>query len=392
MQATTLNRWTVVHRWTSLFCTLNLLFLCLTGLILIFHEEINDALGTLPTVTHAAGAQPLPMSRLVDAARPSYPGWEPVIYFEDDEHPGRVFVSFAPPDKKADFNAAKPVIVNAFSGEIMQNFDYTKTFTGWVLKAHTDLFLGFFGQMYLALVGLAFFAALVSGAVVYAPFLRGTTFGALRRSRGGRVFQLDLHNLVGVVTLVWCSVVALTGVILELSRPAIAYYQYSDLAALTAPFRGRPAPTQIVPLEQAAAVAAKAWPHHRVQFAVFPGTALSGDYHYGFFMVTESGIAKRVFKITLIDAATGELTAAREAPWYIKALSISGPLHFGDYAGMPLKILWALFTLCTLGLCVGGVYLIVSRLRARRADASILPELAPAAEEEVAAAEALSSR
>ena len=324
------------------------------------------------------------MDRLVDAARPAYPGWAPVVYFADDEHPGRVFISFAPPDKRDDFNAAKPVIVNAYTGERLQNFDYTKTFTGWVLKAHTDLFLGFFGQMYMAVVGLAFFAAMVSGAVVYAPFLRGTTFGALRRNRGTRVFQLDLHNLVGVVTLVWCSVVALTGVILELSRPAIAYYQFSDLAALTAPFRGQPAPTQTVPLEQAAAVAAKAWPHHRVQFAVFPGSAFSGEHHYGFFMVTESGVAKRVFKITLIDAATGELTAARESPWYLKALLISGPLHFGDYAGMPLKILWALFTLCTLVLCVGGVYLTVSRLRARRTGVAVTPELATAAEEESA--------
>ena len=28
-------------------------------------------------------------------------------------------------------------------------------------------------------------------------------------------------------------------------------------------------------------------------------------------------------------------------PWYVKALKLSQPLHFGDYGGMPLKIIWA---------------------------------------------------
>jgi uncharacterized iron-regulated membrane protein len=242
------------------------------------------------------------------------------------------------------------------------------------------MFLGFAGELYLAVVGLAFFVALVSGAVVYAPFVRGLLFGALRRERGTRVFQLDLHNLVGVVTLVWCSVVALTGVVLELSRPILAYYQMSDLAAMTAPFRGRPAPQTIVPLEKAAAAAEAAWPHHRIDFALFPGTPLTGEHHYTFFMASGEGISKRVLKLAMIDASDASVTTASESPWYIKALFVSGPLHFGDYAGMPLKIIWALFTLLTLFLCVSGIYLWIARLRSRRTGAA---EPAPLVEETV---------
>lgn len=52
-------------------------------------------------------------------------------------------------------------------------------------------------------------------------------------------------------------------------------------------------------------------------------------------------------------------------------LFVSGPLHFGNYGGLPLKIIWTLFTLLTLGLAVGGVYLTVVRLRGRRATGSM---------------------
>ena len=39
--------------------------------------------------------------------------------------------------------------------------------------------------------------------------------------------------------------------------------------------------------------------------------------------------------ITLLDVA-----GIREMPWYAKALSLSRPLHFGDYGGLLLKIIW----------------------------------------------------
>ena len=43
MTATSIRRWMGVHKWTSLVCTVFLLFLCITGLPLVFHEEIQDA-------------------------------------------------------------------------------------------------------------------------------------------------------------------------------------------------------------------------------------------------------------------------------------------------------------------------------------------------------------
>ena len=46
---------------------------------------------------------------------------------------------------------------------------------------------------------------------------------------------------------------------------------------------------------------------------------------------------------------------------------MSQPLHFGDYGGMPLKILWAVMTVATTVVLSTGLYLWVVRIRRRRA-------------------------
>ena len=45
MKSKTIRRWSFVHTWTSLICTVFLLMLALTGLPLIFHHEIDHLLG-----------------------------------------------------------------------------------------------------------------------------------------------------------------------------------------------------------------------------------------------------------------------------------------------------------------------------------------------------------
>lgn len=59
----------------------------------------------------------------------------------------------------------------------------------------------------------------------------------------------------------------------------------------------------------------------------------------------------------LVDARTAEVTAAPKLPWYVTALLVSQPLHFGDYGGMPMQILWALLDIATIIVLGSGLYL-----------------------------------
>ena len=96
-------------------------------------------------------------------------------------------------------------------------------------------------------------------------------------------------------------------------------------------------------------------------FVAFPGTVFSSKSHYIVFLKGDTPVTSRLLKPALIDAETGKLTDSRDMPWYVTTLFISQPLHFGDYGGMPLKILWALLDVLTIIVLGTGVYLWLRR-------------------------------
>ena len=75
MKRKTVQAWYLVHKWTSLVCTVFLLLLCVTGLPLIFGEEIAHLSGAEPELSAPRpGAQPANLDRLIEDAKAQYPG------------------------------------------------------------------------------------------------------------------------------------------------------------------------------------------------------------------------------------------------------------------------------------------------------------------------------
>jgi uncharacterized iron-regulated membrane protein len=70
-------------------------------------------------------------------------------------------------------------------------------FTAFLRDLHTDLFLGLPGALFLGAMALVVIMAIVSGVVIYAPFMRKLEFGTVRTGRSSKLKWLDLHNLLG---------------------------------------------------------------------------------------------------------------------------------------------------------------------------------------------------
>jgi uncharacterized iron-regulated membrane protein len=98
-------------------------------------------------------------------------------------------------------------------------------------------------------------------------------------------------------------------------------------------------------------------------FVAFPGSLFSSRHHYMVAMRGTAPLTARLIKPVLVDAETAELTDTRDLPWYVTALLVSQPLHFGDYGGMPLKIIWALLDVITIVVLGSGLYLWIARRR-----------------------------
>src|SRR4051812_9137778 len=106
MQVGTIRKWSWVHTWSSLVCTLFLLMLCITGLPLIFHHEIDGLLyDEAQPAAMAAGAPSANLDELTRAALSRAPGGFVQFLLWDRDEPGEVVVSIGTaPDSDSDLN------------------------------------------------------------------------------------------------------------------------------------------------------------------------------------------------------------------------------------------------------------------------------------------------
>jgi uncharacterized iron-regulated membrane protein len=107
--------------------------------------------------------------------------------------------------------------------------------------------------------------------------------------------------------------------------------------------------------------AQKAFPGKIAFSIVFPGSSLGTPYHYLVWSRGSEPLTSHLLSPALVNARTGKLDAVLSMPWFLSALQLSRPLHFGDYGGMPLKIIWALLDVATIIVLVSGLYLWFSR-------------------------------
>ncbi|MBH1945531.1 PepSY domain-containing protein [Erythrobacter sp. YJ-T3-07] len=351
--------WYVVHKWSSLIPTLFLLMLCVTGLPLIFHDEIDAALGedydsTLAGAPSAEGG--LPLDTMLAKALAERPGQVPLFMAFSQDSPLLTVTTGPSPDAPGDrmtllfFDRATGESLGpAPSGGVMET----------ILQLHTDMLLGLPGMLLLGVMGISFVIALVSGTVLYAPFMRKLGFATLRLEKSKRVARLDQHNMLGIVTLAWTLVIGLTGAINAFADPLTDNWRDTQVAQMTQAYEGAAPldPADYGSLDAAMASARETLPGRNPQFIGFPGGGWSSAHHYAIFFQGDRPLTQYLLTPALVDARTAAVTDVARMPAINQALMMSKPLHFGDYAGLPLKIVWALLTLATIWVLWTGVLL-----------------------------------
>lgn len=371
MTPVTVRRWAWIHKWSSLVCTVFMLLLCLTGLPLIYHHEIGHLLGNdVEAPVMPAGTPKADLDDVIAAGKAMYPGKIMMYMSQEADEPDIWNLTLGDHPHDEDY---KPIAVDAHTAKVIAEPAFEGgAFMSTMFHLHVDLFAGLWGKLFLGLMGLLLLVALVSGAVLYSPFMRKLEFGTVRRDRSTRTKWLDLHNVLGIVTLVWALVVGATGMINTWADVLLKYWQATELAEMVKPYQGMGAPTKLASMERSIKLAEASEPGMKVGFVAFPGTPFATPHHYGVFMRGDEAFSSRLYRPVLIDAQTAEMTDRRTLPWYLTALLVSQPLHFGDYGGGWMQFLWAMLDIATIVVLGSGLYLWVKRGRAVK-DAAAQP-------------------
>ena len=200
MKRSTLRAWSGLHTWTSLICTVFMLMLCMTGLPLIFHDEIDRLSDNHDWQPAHPDGPLLSLDVMLDAALANRPDHVPLFMSFDIDRPVVNVTSGPTPDAASrDMHFAS---FDRTSGDLVpgeEGFDIMH----FILELHTDMFLGLPGMLFLGAMGVLLILAIISGVVLYAPFMRKLDFGTVRTRRSPRVKWLDYHNLLGIVTVAW---------------------------------------------------------------------------------------------------------------------------------------------------------------------------------------------
>jgi uncharacterized iron-regulated membrane protein len=370
LKPATLRVFTSLHSWVGLLAGLALFVAFYAGAITVFQQPVQE--WATPRVG-ATGSMD-DMQRLLDevlARHPearenlgmTFPGYElegPSAYWQD-RHGVWQFASLDHPSgSPAWVGADLPVLVN----ELHFSLGLPETF----------------GMYLMGVVSLLYGIALVSGLVIHLPRLARDLF-ALRPGRNLKRFWQDAHNTIGVLSLPFHAVFAVTGAMLCLSVVLMMAlgplgWQGKLLAAAgpamnTAPVMQKAGVAR--PLLPVAAWVAQAQAAARAQGASgfepqYLKLAHAGDAHAT--VEITGGTPRTLAAGTLaLDATRGTLLASQlpgQRDANHASLAWAYALHFGNYGNAAVQWLYFLLGLGGAFLFYSGNLLWVESRRRRR--------------------------
>ena len=334
-----LKIWYLLHKWSSLISTIFLLMLCITGLPLIFAHEIDHLLGrSAEPIDLETNDQIANLDMIIEDAKSRRPNDVVQFLVGDYDEPELWHIRFG--EDLENTEASAFYTYDSRTGDFLNDYPLNTGFMDVMLRLHVDMYAGLPGTLFLGFMGVLLIISLISGVMLYKPFMSKLNFGTIRYNKSSFVKWLDLHNFIGIVTLVWLFVVTITGVVNTLSIPIFGYWQSDQLAEMIESHQSDEISTGNYSTENAVKSITTEYPDHHLSFMAYPGTNFSSNNHFVAFLQGKTAWSSKLLKPVLIDAKSGKIHDERELPLYVSLLLISQPLHFGDYAGLPLKIFW----------------------------------------------------
>ncbi|WP_133365058.1 PepSY-associated TM helix domain-containing protein [Qipengyuania sediminis] len=238
--------------------------------------------------------------------------------------------------------------------------EYGRSFQDYMRGLHYYLFLpGDWGFYLVVALGPVLLLSLVTGLFVYKKFWRGF----LRRPRlhrGLRTAAGDLHRLVGLWSLWFVAIIALTSVYYLVERAGLDFASTPPAAApLSAEARG-PSAGQVGRWAALARAEKPGFAITGISLPYEPGEPVTVQGHWRAVLVRER--ADRVYIDPVSDRVLGVRTA-HEMGAGERLLETVDPLHFGTFGGLVTRLIWVLFGLGLTALAVTGAIIYAKRTR-----------------------------
>lgn len=350
-----------IHRYLGLFLCLHLLVTILTGSVLVFRHELTGQ----QTDTHQIyPLSPTHIQSIVTAGQSKFTDGRPLAIFKDDHNPNLISFRLGRDQSRMFSGAHRFYFDLSTESELYPSApNSSPSSMDIILDLHRNFLLGGWGEYYLAFIGFLYAIVLIIGFMIYGPYSKRQRFAELRAVPGKpKVYWLDLHRFIGISIFAWSFIIALSGVCLAVGDQLIKIYQVTELAELEAsyPLIKKDQSLPDIGGAEAYRIATETIPGE-LSFLAFPETQFSIKGHYLILIAASESWIQDDLKLVLVQRKTGTIDAIRSLPWFLRLLLVAEPLHFGNYAGLPLKIIWVLCGLISLVPILTGIFLFTIR-------------------------------
>jgi uncharacterized iron-regulated membrane protein len=316
-----------------------LLFMSLSGAILVFTDEW-EATADAPwvKVNNPSGAFSYDAS--LPRIRSEYPQWEVRAYGQPAANEALVY-------ELRNKELRKRVFVHPVSGELLHVGEQARWYQQ-LLLFHYTLFSGTSGKITVFFIGVFFLISLLTGLYVYRKsIVKVLLFRVPLNLRNKRTYNSSLHRIVGVWGLVFNLVLVAAGLTLagQVSLNALKGAKASKAAAsstINSVDKARAALQQRHPDFEIHALRVRT-SGNTLQFS---GRYKNDPFYYG-----------HLYSNFMVNGETGaeeSKTVLREQPLGKRLLAFSGPMHFGNWGGIIVKILYCFFGLTPALLSITG--------------------------------------
>lgn len=311
-------RWTRrlyrLHKWNGVMAAPLMFVICLSGAISVFHAD--------------AIAVPSRDVALEQLAAPDVAG---IQFSRADGKPAVVFRNNGTQQPAS----AAPV------------FDFLRTL-------HARLYLpGRNGRMAVGVFGISLLISCLTGWLIHGRFVRQKGWWRIRPGR--QLATSDLHKLVGITSLAFNLLIAVTGVVL-------AFDALIGIAP-PRPVPVAPAPPPYISPSAAMTTARGVMPRLSPRLLLLPNAK---SPRYTLYADLEGALTRGSASWVQIHAVTGEVLKSYDAStgpaWY----QMAEPLHYGNFGGTPLKLVYAGFGLTGAALSLSGLLLTLMKRRHKR--------------------------
>lgn len=358
------------HKWTGIVGGAFLLAILATGTAAVFKDEI-DWLVT-PALRVAASVEKASLDDRLAAVEAAHPGAKVNSFtVSPDSETADVFALGDSEETR------KSVFVNPYTAEVTGE-RAGETLANVIRQTHVRFYyFGANGRIVVGVFGLVLLVSSITGLIIYFPFMRvvfrqGLRFWQLRE--GLRAASADLHKLVGIVTLVFNLILGATGAVLGLENLA-QYYKPLQAAIHASPEKGLIPETTVgrVSIDAAVASAGDVLPGFETKRVTLPR---EGKNHFVLYGNVAGRFERSGASFVVVDtqsAAALQTHSAAAVSTGVWLYNLSEPLHFGDFAGLGMKLVYFLFGLAGSGLAVTGFLILYLRKRGRKRIAAATP-------------------